>query len=206
MTMNTSSDWEVAVMAFPGKTVNPVANGWFSVLHFFQWVHQGLLVFIAFVHQWLDECHSLPYFNNGIIICTSSPNLFFKSIFLSPTDANKLLSYRFLYISWFGRETEQITDPSWAMIVYLASEINPTSSFPAASETFCSWVCLSCGPFDHSTFQRKQWLGAKLSRCLESGCCGQGGICTAGYLWVWTYSQPLVLQFWCFAGSAELEF
>lgn len=87
-----AQDWEAAVMAFPGKTVNLVANDVdfqsFIFLSRVQWVQQGLLVFTAFVHQWLDECHSLPYCNR-IIISTSSPDLFFsKSIFLSPTDAS----------------------------------------------------------------------------------------------------------------------
>lgn len=65
---------------------------------------------------------------------------------------------------------------------------------------------LKTNGFDHSMSQRKQWLGAELSCCLESGCCGQGGKCTAGCSWVSTCSQPLVLQFWCFAGPAEVGF
>lgn len=207
---SNSTSLKLAVMAFSGKTVNSAANDVdfqsCIFLHRVQWVQQGLLAFMAFVHQWLDGCHSLPCINR-IIISTSSPNLFFStSNFLSPTDASLLLSYVFLHICWFSRETELITSLSWAMIVHLASEINPTISCPDACETFCSWQCLCCGLFDHSMSQRKQWLEAELSCCLESGCCGQGGKCTAGCSWVWTCSQPLLLQFWCFAGSAEIGF
>lgn len=95
-------------------------------------------------HSWhLSISGWVPYFNT-IIISISCPKFFFfsKSIFSSPTDASESLLCVFLYKCWFDRETELIPGPSWAMIVYLASEINNkcNSSCCAASETFCVFL------------------------------------------------------------------
>lgn len=60
-------DWPAAVTAFPGKTVDPVANDVDfrsrGFLRRARRVQQGLLAFVAFVHRRLDERRSLPHFN-----------------------------------------------------------------------------------------------------------------------------------------------